>query len=341
MTAPMPDTAPAPAPIIIDSMTVPALKVSNLSVTLNTRTGVRTLVDNISFELQPGEAGGLVGESGCGKTLTAFAILGQLPGADMQVSSSAIDINGKDIAGLTGRQRRQVSGRDIAMIFQQPGRALDPVFTLGHQIEDVYQRHIGGNKKIVRQAALDSLAAVGFEQPDKIAAAYVHQLSGGMRQLVMIAMATVCKPAVLIADEPTTALDIVTRSLILQKIGQLQKAGNTAVLMISHDLSVIRQLCQQVMVMYCGRIVETAQCAQLFAHPRHPYSAGLINCIPDINAAQAGNISTIPGRVPSMGALPKGCHFEPRCSRAVAECSQAAPPMKQEEGSCFACYRPL
>lgn len=322
-------------------MTVPALKVRDLSVTLGTRTGVRTLVDKVSFELRPGEVAGLVGESGCGKTLTAFAILGQLPSADMQASSSAIEINGKDIASLTNRQRRQISGRDIAMIFQQPGKALDPVFTLGHQIEDVYQRHIGGNKKRIRQAALDSLAAVGFEQPDKIAAAYVHQLSGGMRQLAMIAMATVCKPAVLIADEPTTALDIVTRSLILQKIGQLQKADNMAVLMISHDLSVIRQLCQRVMVMYCGRIVEAAPCAQLFAHPRHPYSAGLISCIPDINAKQAGKISTIPGRVPSMESLPNGCHFEPRCSRAVAECRLNVPAMTQEGDRCFACFRPL
>jgi len=322
-------------------MTVPALKVSNLKVVLNTRTGVRTLLDNVSFDLHAGQVSGLVGESGCGKTLTAFAILGQLPIAGMQVSSSAIQINGKDIANLTDAQRRRVLGRDIAMIFQQPGRALDPVFTLGHQIEDVFGRHIGGSKKAIRQAMLDALAGVGFEQPEKIAAAYAHQLSGGMRQLAMIAMATICKPAVLIADEPTTALDISTRALILQKLGSIQKTGDTAILMISHDLSVIRQLCQQVMVMYCGRIIETAPNTQLFTHPRHPYSAGLINCIPDIHIKQSDAISTIPGRVPSMESLPAGCYFEPRCSRSVAECVQSAPQLLPEKAGCVACFRPL
>lgn len=322
-------------------MSAAALKVSHLRVTLNTTSGLRTLVDNVSFELSAGQVAGLVGESGCGKTMTAFAILGQIPIAGIQVSSSAIEINGREIAGLNSRQRRRILGRDIAMIFQQPGRALDPVFTLGHQIESVYRRHIGGSKKIVHQAMLDSLANVGFERPEQIAAAYAHQLSGGMRQLAMIAMATICKPAVLIADEPTTALDISTRSLILEKIRRIQKADETAVLMISHDLSVIRQLCQQVMVMYCGRVIESAPCEQLFAQPRHPYSAGLINCIPSIDRKQAGPISTIPGRVPSMESLPAGCHFEPRCLRAVSECARSVPLLKQESGRCVACFRPL
>lgn len=322
-------------------MRVPALKVRNLKVVLNSRSGLQTLVDNVSFDLQAGEIAGLVGESGCGKTMTAFAILGQLPIAGMQVSSSVVEINGKDLANLTGRQRRLVSGRDIAMIFQQPGRALDPVFTLGHQIEDVYRRHIGGSKKDVRQAMLDSLSDVGFEQPEKIAAAYAHQLSGGMRQLTMIAMATICKPVVLIADEPTTALDISTRALILQKIGDIQKAGDTAILMISHDLSVIRQLCQQVMVMYCGSIIESAPSAQLFTHPAHPYTAGLVNCIPSIDGKQSDFISIIPGRVPSMEALPPGCNFEPRCSRSVTECVQSTPQLLPEKVGCVACFRPL
>lgn len=322
-------------------MSTPALRVSNLKVALNNRSGVQTLVDNVSFDLHAAEVAGLVGESGCGKTLTAFAILGQLPIAGMQVSASAIEINGKDIANLTDRQRRQVLGRNIAIIFQQPGRALDPVFTLGHQIEDVFRRHIGGSKMIVRQAMLDALAGVGFEQPEKIAAAYAHQLSGGMRQLTMIAMATICKPAVLIADEPTTALDISTRALILQKLGAVQTAGDTAILMISHDLSVIRQLCQKVMVMYCGRIIETAPNEQLFTHPRHPYSAGLINCIPSIDGKQSDTILTIPGRVPSMKSLPPGCHFAPRCNRAVTECVQSTPQLLPGKAGCVACFRPL
>lgn len=322
-------------------MKAAALKVSNLSVTLSSLTGPQTLVDDVSFEIAPGCTAGLVGESGCGKTMTAFATLGYMPMAGMQVTASAIEINGRDIAGLNDRQRREVLGRDIAMIFQQPGTALDPVFTIGHQIEKVFQRHIGGKKKLVRQAMLDSLANVGFERPDKIAAAYAHQLSGGMRQLTMIAMATICKPAVLIADEPTTALDISTRSLILNKISRIQEASETAILMISHDLAVIRQLCQQVMVMYCGRIVESAPVEQLFTHPCHPYSAGLISCIPSIDEKQSNVLASIPGRVPSMESLPSGCHFQPRCRNAISKCNDSVPQLTPRHGSCVACFRPL
>lgn len=322
-------------------MSTAALKVSHLSVWFDTASGRHTLVDDISFELKAGEIAGLVGESGCGKTMTAFAIFDQLPAAGMQFKCEGIEVNGQDISAMSRAQQRQILGRDITMIFQQPGTALDPVFTIGHQIEAVYKRHSNGEGKAAGKAMLNALAAAGFDQPGKIASAYPFQLSGGMRQLAMIAMATVCQPAVLIADEPTTALDISTRSMILQQLKRLQSESHMAILMISHDLSVIRQLCHNVMVMYCGRIVEASPGEQFFAQPRHPYSAALIDCIPDIRTGRRSKISTIPGRVPPMTELPNGCHFEPRCAMADSGCALRAPALEHANGRSVACFKPL
>jgi len=300
-------------------MSKPALKVKNLSVWFETKFAHRKVVDNISFSINAGEATGLVGESGCGKSLTALAILGLLPATGVSFKSDGIEINGTDISTLNAAQRRAVLGRDIAMIFQQPGTALDPVFTVGQQISAVYRRHAGGNKQNIRQTMLDSLESVGFSQAGDIAATYPHQLSGGMRQLAMIAMATVCKPAVLIADEPTTALDSSTRALILQQL----------------------ESCQNVMVMYCGRLLEKTDCQSLFSHARHPYSAGLLSCIPQISARRPRTISAIPGQVPIATNLPAGCHFAPRCNRAEPQCQQSVPGYDADDGSSVACFRPL
>lgn len=322
-------------------MSTAALNVQDLSVWIKTGSGRRPIVDNISFSIKAGEATGLVGESGCGKTMTAFAILGMLPAPGTTVESTAIEINGRDISRLSSTQRRSILGRDLAMIFQQPGTALDPVFTIGQQITAVHRRHVGGGKNKNRQSMLDALAAVGFDLPEKIATAYPHELSGGMRQLAMIAMATICKPAVLIADEPTTALDSGTRALILQQLGRLQTDNDTAILLVSHDLSVIRQSCQNVMVMYCGRLLEKTDCQSLFAHARHPYSAGLISCIPQISAQAPRVIKAIPGQVPAPSELPPGCHFAPRCAHAVAQCKQSVPGFTADSEQAVACFRPL
>jgi len=322
-------------------MSVAALNVKDLSVWIETESGRRRIVDNISFSIKAGEAVGLVGESGCGKTMTAFAILGTLPVAGATVECAAIEINGRDISTLSGLQRRSVLGRDIAMVFQQPGTALDPVFNIGQQITAVHRRHVGGGKNKNRQAMLDSLSQVGFNQPIKIAAAYPHELSGGMRQLAMIAMATVCNPAVLIADEPSTALDSGSRALVLQQINRLQTDHGTAILMVSHDLSVIRQSCQNVMVMYCGRLLEKTDCQSLFNHARHPYSAGLISCIPQVSATAPFRVKAIPGQVPGPSALPPGCHFAPRCERAVVQCEQSVPGFAADSSHSVACFRPL
>ena len=321
-------------------MSTPALKVNDLSVWLESKAGRKQLVDSISFSIKPAEATGLVGESGCGKTMTALAILGLLP-AGVKVESTSIEINGKDISSLSVVQRRAVLGRDIAMIFQQPGTALDPVFTLGQQISSVYRRHTGGSKAHIHQTMLDSLQAVGFSQPEEIAAAYPHQLSGGMRQLSMIAMATVCKPAVIIADEPTTALDGSTRALILQQLEQLQTQHGTAILLVSHDLAVVRQSCARVMVMYCGRLLESTDSQSLFSHARHPYSAGLLACIPQIGSDRPPVISAIPGQVPAATNLPPGCHFAPRCARVEQQCRQSVPDFDSVDGRGVACFRPL
>ena len=322
-------------------MNIPALKVNDLSVWFGSGPSRRLVVDSVSFSINPGEATGLVGESGCGKTMTALAILGLLPTSGVSTRSACIEINGKDISNLNATQKRGVLGRDIAMIFQQPGSALDPVFTIGQQISAVYRRHNPGSGKHVRQTMLDSLGRVGFSQAEKVATAYPHQLSGGMRQLAMIAMATVCKPAVIIADEPTTALDSSTRALILQQLEQLQTLHKTAILLISHDLSVVRQSCHNVMVMYCGRLLEKTDCQSLYAHARHPYSAGLLSCIPRISETRPSVINSIPGQVPAATDLPYGCHFAPRCPRAEPQCQQSVPDFDSESGQSVACFRPL
>jgi len=299
------------------------------------------VVDGISFSIDAGQATGLVGESGCGKSMTAKAIMGLIPAAGIGVSSDGIEVNGRDIYTLSARQKRSVLGREIAMIFQQPATALDPVFTVGQQIGAVYRRHCGGSRGQVRQRMLEALREVGFSHAEDIAAAYPHQLSGGMRQLAMIAMATVCRPAVIIADEPTTALDSSSRTLILQQLGQLQTSRRTAILYISHDLSVVRQSCNDVMVMYCGRIMEKADCQGLFSHPRHPYSAGLLSCIPQLGKTRPPPIRSIPGQVPAAGHLPGGCHFAPRCNRAEAQCRLSVPRLEANDGGSAACFRPL
>jgi len=322
-------------------MKCPALSVKNLSIRFDDSSGRRQVVDRVSFSINAGEATGLVGESGCGKTMLSLAIFGLLPSTGVYVESDGIEINGHDISTLSAKQKRAVLGRDIAMIFQQPGTALDPVFTIGQQISAVYRRHNPGDKTKTRQAMLDALEDVGFGELEEIAASYPHQLSGGMRQLAMIAMATVCKPAVIIADEPTTALDSSTRLMILQQLERLRTKYQTAILLISHDLTVVRQSCSDVMVMYCGRLLEKTDCQSLFTRARHPYSAGLLSCIPQIGNSRPDGINAIPGQVPAATDLPRGCHFAPRCNRAESACRQSVPDFHYENGKGVACFRPL
>jgi len=318
-----------------------ALAVKNLSVWFGKGPGRTQVVDRISFNIKAGESTGLVGESGCGKSMTARAIMGLLSTTGATVSSDGIEINGRDISVLNTVQRREVLGRDIAMIFQQPGTAFDPVFTLGQQISAVCRRHARSDKKQIHKTMLESLESVGFSQAEEIAAAYPHQLSGGMRQLAMIAMATVCKPAVVIADEPTTALDGSTRALILQQLERLRKQNKTAILFISHDLATVKKTCRDVMVMYCGRLMEKTDCKSLFSHARHPYSAGLLSCTPQITPTRPPIIKSIPGQVPTSTRLPPGCHFAPRCDRAEFQCRHSVPEFDSERQAGVACFKPM
>jgi peptide/nickel transport system ATP-binding protein len=311
-----------------------ALQVRELSVTLG---GTKVVVDRVSFGIQPGEAVGLAGESGCGKTMAALAILGLLP-PGARAESRGIELNGTDISTMGASRRRALLGREIALVFQQPGSALDPVFTLGQQIGAVHKRHMKDGR--TRQAVLEVLSSVGFEDPEEIAEAYPHQLSGGMRQLGMIAMATVCKPPVIIADEPTTALDATSRAMILQQFDRLRAQHGAAVLLISHDLGVVRRSCSAALIMYCGRVVEKAPREALFDGPRHPYSAGLLACIPPLGR-RAAAIRPIPGQVPELTSLPPGCHFAPRCGRCEARCRETAPALDFNEERAAACCNPL
>jgi len=319
----------------------PVIKVNDLSVWFDDNSGRRQLVDKVSFSINAGEATGLVGESGCGKTMMTMAIFGLLTETGAHVDSGAIEINGHDISILNTKQRREVLGRDIAMIFQNPGTALDPVFTIGQQISAVYRRHSKVSNKHTHLTMLHTLEEVGFSHAEEIAASYPHQLSGGMRQLAMIAMATVCKPAVIIADEPTTALDSSTRLVILQQLERLRTRYQTAILLISHDLTVIRQSCSNVMVMYCGRLLEKTDCNSFFSHARHPYSAGLLSCIPQISDTRPQGVIAIPGQVPKATDLPSGCHFAPRCTRVEQVCRQSVPGFASTDGNDVACFRPL
>ena len=322
-------------------MNTMALKVSKLSIWQETKTGRRQFVDNISFTINAGQTTGLVGESGCGKSMTAMAIMGLLTAPGIQVESTSIELGGTDISGLSVKQRRKILGRDIAMIFQQPGTALDPVFTVGQQIAEVYRRHQGGSPVQIRQTMLDALQAVGFSQAEEIANNYPHQLSGGMQQLVMIAMAMICRPSILIADEPTTALDSMTQALILRQLKELQARHQTAILLISHDLNVVKHSCDDIIVMYCGRLLEKADCKDLFSHPRHPYSAGLLSCIPEIGPQRPAQINAIPGQVPAAHELPPGCHFAPRCTRVALHCRHTPPDLESDNGTEVACFRPM
>jgi peptide/nickel transport system ATP-binding protein len=311
-----------------------ALSVRELSVEFP---GAARAVDRISFDLEPGEIVGLVGESGCGKSVAALALTGLLPSAEAQVTAASIQVAGRAMQANTPAEAR---GHEMAMIFQEPATALDPVFTIGWQITAAVRRRLGLGRAASREAALQALADCGFPEPGKVFDAYPVQLSGGMRQLAMIAMAMAVRPSVLIADEPTTALDVTTQSLVLERLLRLRQQFGTAVLLITHDLGVVARCCSRILVMYCGRIVEQATYAAFHAHPRHPYSAGLLAAVPRL-ASPDGPVRPIPGQVPVLGQLPDGCHFAPRCPRATEACRSCVPELPRDCAEAVACHHPL
>ncbi|WP_029040489.1 oligopeptide/dipeptide ABC transporter ATP-binding protein [Cucumibacter marinus] len=300
------------------------LEVENLSLALALSGMLKPVVDNISFSVDAGDTLGIVGESGCGKSLTALAIMGLIADSPIRITGGAIRFEGRDLASISEAERRALMGDRMAMIFQEPMTSLNPVYRIGDQITESLGQHRKLSKKAARARAADLLRQVRIPDPEGRLDAYPHQLSGGMRQRVMIAMALACDPALLIADEPTTALDVTVQAQILDLLADLQEETGMAVMLISHDLGVIAENCKDVAVMYRGRIVEAASAADLFAAPRHPYTVGLLNSIPDPDADK-DDLEAIPGRVPTIDEVIPGCAFHPRCAFAQDICRDVRP----------------
>jgi peptide/nickel transport system ATP-binding protein len=323
------------------------LAVEGLRTVFFTRQGVVTAVDDVSFALRRGETLAIVGESGCGKSMTALSVMRLIPEPPGRIVAGTVMLNGIDLLRLDHAAMRGVRGNEISMIFQEPMTSLNPVLTIGEQIGEALRLHQGLSRAAALARAVEMLALVKIPAAAQRAREYPHQLSGGMRQRAMIAMALACKPAVLIADEPTTALDVTIQAQILALILELQQAMGTAVILITHDLGVVAETAQRVIVMYAGRKVEEASVEALFAAPLHPYTSGLLASIPrldpgdDADDAPAARLVEIPGMVPSLVDLPTGCAFAPRCPRADARCREACPTYEEKHPDHFAaCWHP-
>lgn len=310
------------------------LEVKNLKTYFFTEEGVVKAVNDVSFEVGEGETLGLVGESGCGKSVTSLSIMKLIPNPPGKIISGQILFNGIDIVNISEKDMHEIRGNKISMIFQEPMTALNPVFTVGHQIQEVFTLHQKISKKEAKEKTIELLKIVGIPEPEKRYHQYPFELSGGMRQRVMIAMALTCNPKLLIADEPTTALDVTIQAQILELIKEMQQKFNSAVILITHDLAVIAETVDNVAVMYAGVIVEKTEVKRLFKNPMHPYTIGLLNSIP-ILGQRGKELQEIPGRVPNLIDLPKGCYFADRCNRRMPICSQQEVELKEVEPGHF------
>jgi oligopeptide transport system ATP-binding protein len=312
-----------------------------LRVEFWTSRGTIHAVNGISFDIAPGETLGIVGESGCGKSVTALALLGILSRAGRVPSGSAM-FGGRDLLKLSDRQLRKIRGKEIAMIFQDPMTSLNPVLTIGRQLREALETHFGMKKKEATERAAELIDRVGIPSARERIKDYPHQFSGGMRQRVMIAMALACKPKLLIADEPTTALDVTIQAQILDLLRELVAEEDAAMILITHDLGVVAGTCERVNVMYAGMFMETGEAKQLFARPRHPYTLGLLQSIPRLDAARKARLQPIPGAPRDMLAPPSACPFQPRCRYEVEASSQEVPPLEEiERGHKVACFNPV
>jgi len=308
------------------------LEVEGLTTVLHLPGGAARVVRNVSFEVASGETLGIVGESGCGKTMLALSLIGMAPHPPAGVVAGAARFRGDDLLALPVRALREVRGRDIGMIFQEPMTALNPLMTVGEQIAEVARRHLDLSPRAARGHSIEMLERVRVPDPDRRARSYPHELSGGMRQRAMIAAALVCDPAILIADEPTTALDVTIQSQILSLIADLQERLGMGVILITHDLGVIAETADRVMVMYAGRKVEEAPVAELFADPRHPYTRGLVESVPIVGRGRDLPLAEIAGTVPEAGEEPAGCAFASRCGRVEERCRREAPRFAERRG---------
>lgn len=321
-------------------MAEPVLTVDNLATHFFTRDGVVKSVDGISFTVAPGEVLGLVGESGSGKSVTGFSIMGLIdpPG---RIVSGSIRLKGEELVGRSEADLRKVRGRSLAMIFQDPMMTLNPVLRIDTQMMEAVQAHEAVSDKAARDRAAQALAMVGIPSPEERLSAYPHQFSGGMRQRVAIAIALIHRPALIIADEPTTALDVTIQSQILAEVQKLCAESGTALVWITHDLAVVAGLADRVAVMYAGRIVEQGTVDDVLDRPMHPYTHGLIGSVPG-DSMPGKRLTQIPGSTPSLGRLPPGCAFEPRCSRAQPACREAAPALSlAAHGRSYRCLNPV
>ena len=321
----------------------PVLSVQNLTTSFRTDRGVVTAVDDVSFELYPGESLGVVGESGCGKTVTSKSIMRLLP-EEVTIfgKQSHIEYEGKDLLTSSQSHMRYVRGNEIAMIFQEPMTALNPVFTVGWQLDEALKYHTKLGRADRRERAIEMMRLVEMPNPERRLNEYPHQLSGGMRQRVMIAIALCCEPKILIADEPTTALDVTIQAQILRLMADLQTKTGTSVLLVTHDLGVVAQTCDRVMVMYAGRVVESAPVNDIFQRPQHPYTKALLASIPQPGKRpENGRLPAIDGVVPSLFDLPKGCRFHDRCGFCEQQCIDEEPTLTTKDGRSFRCHFPI
>jgi peptide/nickel transport system ATP-binding protein len=320
-------------------MANPLLLVEDLRIVFGPPGREQVAVDGVNLHLTEGEVLGIVGESGCGKSLTALSLLGLVPKPAGRIDSGRIFLRGQDIVKCTNAELNQIRGKEISMIFQEPMTALNPVFKVGEQIAETIRVHEGLSRSHARRRALELLELVGISNPNQRIDEYPHELSGGMRQRVMIAIALACRPRILIADEPTTALDVTIQAQILSLLKELQREFGMAVILITHDLGVVAQVVDRVMVMYAGRTVEQGTVTDVFERPSHPYTKLLLESIPSLEL-DIERLQTIPGMVPSLSNLPNGCRFHPRCPSVRVQCIEQVPTMvsvsHQHQAACIA-----
>jgi oligopeptide/dipeptide ABC transporter ATP-binding protein len=311
------------------------IEIKDLVTSFFTADGELRAVEGVNFEIEEGKTMGLVGESGCGKSVTALSIMRLIPSPPGKVVGGQVLLRGQDLLKLNGNEMRKIRGNEISMVFQEPMTSLNPVFTIGNQIAEAIRLHQGLNRKETRDKVIEMLRLVKIADPEARVSDYPHQLSGGMRQRVMIAMALSCNPSLLIADEPTTALDVTIQAQILELMGELQETLGMALLLITHDLGVVAERSHDVAIMYAGKIVERARPEVIFSRPLHPYTVGLLNSVPGIKGGKKKRLEAIPGMVPRPG----GCRFRDRCSKAGGICAGAEPELvEKQKGHWVSCY---
>jgi peptide/nickel transport system ATP-binding protein len=319
------------------------LRVEGLRVEFDTRDGVAKVIDDLNISLDAGDTLGIVGESGCGKSMTALSIMGLVPIPPGRIAGGRIFLDDEDLLQASEARMRDVRGNEISMIFQEPMTSLNPVYSIGNQIAETARLHEGLSRADAHERALEMLLAVGIPAAEKRIHEYPHQMSGGMRQRVMIAMALACQPRVLIADEPTTALDVTVQAQIFDLLNDLKERTGTAIILITHDMGAIAEMAQRVVVMYAGRVVEQADVTQILTDPRHPYTQGLIRCVPHLTqtpSLERQPLLEIPGVVPPLTQLGSGCPFAPRCEYADGQCRGEMPPTRAiDDGHAVACWR--